>query len=56
MGKINKRRIKMIKTWIVICDECGKEIDATKEHFYCRDGGELCEKCNEEVWVKYGDV
>jgi len=39
----------MTKTWIVICDDCGKEINATKETFYRREDCDLCKKCNDEV-------
>ena len=40
----------MIKTWIVICDDCGKEIDATKETFYEHDDMQICNSCyNEET-------
>jgi hypothetical protein len=38
----------MIKTWIVQCDYCCREIDATKEPFYQADNWELCLECYEE--------
>lgn len=38
----------MIKTWIIICDSCGREIDATKEHFIETDGEQLCQECAEQ--------
>lgn len=39
----------MIKVWIVECDNCGKEIDATKETFMQGDNEELCNECYETV-------
>ena len=39
----------MIKTWIVICDECGKEINAIEETFReTSEGEQLCEECYEK--------
>ena len=39
----------MIKVWIVICDRCGKEIDATKENFHeVLDEGQICTECYNE--------
>ena len=35
----------MIKVWIVICDCCGREIDATKEIFNETEQGQICENC-----------
>lgn len=38
----------MIKTWIVICDECGREFDAMLEEFRETDYGTyFCSKCIE---------
>ena len=39
---------KMIVKWIVKCDSCGKEIDATQESFRETENGQYCEKCYEE--------
>lgn len=42
----------MIKNWIVICDDCGKEIDATKEVFHILGDDietHLCEECYNEM-------
>lgn len=39
----------MIKTWIIICDECQTEIDATKESYYPNgDDGDLCTRCHNQ--------
>lgn len=38
----------MIKVWIVICDYCGKEINAIEEAFREVDGSQLCEECYQE--------
>ena len=36
----------MIKIYIVICDNCGKEIDAKNETFMQTDNfGDLCHDC-----------
>lgn len=35
----------MIKVWIVICDKCGKEIDAISDSFFETDEGQLCCHC-----------
>ena len=40
----------MIKIWIIICDECGKEVDGTKEFFHQHENyGDLCEKCYQNI-------
>lgn len=38
----------MIKVWIVKCDVCGKEIDATKESFFETNEGQVCCDCYDE--------
>ena len=39
----------MVKIWIVVCDICGKEINAKKEPFYQTDEQDRCQGCFEEA-------
>lgn len=39
-----------IVSWIIECDNCGREIDATQESFVEKDEMQLCNECaNEET-------
>ena len=35
----------MILVWVVKCDICGREFDATKESFFETENGQECERC-----------
>ena len=38
-----------IKIYVVICDRCDMEIDATKFTYYIHDKEDLCRKCHDET-------
>jgi len=41
----------MIKVYLVVCDSCGKLIDATKDTYYQHDNhGDLCHYCYHNIF------